>query len=54
MKNISEDSTEDSPATASETHVTVCDINQAMLDVGKAKAENLGFQHGQFYANRVI
>ena len=29
------------------THVTVCDINQAMLDVGKQRAEKLGFHTGK-------
>lgn len=29
-----------------ETHVTVCDINQAMLDVGKKKAEDNGITSG--------
>ena len=28
-------------------HVTVCDINQAMLDVGKKRAENMGLKSGK-------
>ncbi|KAI8783256.1 2-methoxy-6-polyprenyl-1,4-benzoquinol methylase, mitochondrial-like [Biomphalaria glabrata] len=28
------------------SHVTVCDINQAMLDVGKAKAKSMGYSSG--------
>ena len=28
------------------THVTVCDINQAMLDVGKKRAEDIGLRSG--------
>ena len=28
------------------SHVTVCDINQAMLDVGKKKSEQIGFSQG--------
>ena len=29
------------------THVTVCDINQAMLDVGKKRAERTGIHSGK-------
>lgn len=29
-----------------QTHVTICDINQAMLDVGKKKALEQGYQEG--------
>ena len=29
-----------------QSHVTVCDINQAMLDVGEKKAEELGYRTG--------
>lgn len=29
-----------------QSHITVCDINQAMLDVGRAKAEGLGYTSG--------
>ncbi|XP_067015777.2 2-methoxy-6-polyprenyl-1,4-benzoquinol methylase, mitochondrial isoform X3 [Anabrus simplex] len=34
-------------STDKESHVTVCDINQAMLDVGKARAERLGLSGSQ-------
>ena len=30
-----------------QTHVTVCDINQAMLDVGKKKADDMGITSGK-------
>ena len=30
-----------------QTHVTVCDINQAMLDVGKKKADDMGIRSGK-------
>ncbi|KAK3598335.1 hypothetical protein CHS0354_026593 [Potamilus streckersoni] len=32
--------------TGSESHVTVCDINQSMLDVGKMRAKENGIYHG--------
>ncbi|GFO26074.1 2-methoxy-6-polyprenyl-1,4-benzoquinol methylase, mitochondrial, partial [Plakobranchus ocellatus] len=28
-------------------HVTICDINQAMLDVGKKRAKALGYSSGE-------
>ena len=31
------------------THVTVCDINQAMLDVGKKRAQTTGLRSGRFF-----
>ena len=31
------------------SHVTVCDINQAMLDVGKERAKRLGHREGQLF-----
>ncbi|XP_070205601.1 2-methoxy-6-polyprenyl-1,4-benzoquinol methylase, mitochondrial-like isoform X2 [Littorina saxatilis] len=34
------------PGSRAATHVTVCDINQAMLDVGKQRADKLGFTSG--------
>lgn len=42
---------EDPSKAADETprsHVTVCDINQAMLEEGKKKADHLGFTSGSF------
>jgi len=36
----------DEHTAASRAHVTVCDINQAMLDVGKRKAQDLGIHKG--------
>ncbi|XP_064613372.1 ubiquinone/menaquinone biosynthesis C-methyltransferase UbiE-like [Liolophura sinensis] len=46
------DNTEDTPSWQSakqgrHTHVTICDINQAMLEVGKKKAMERGFQEGR-------
>ena len=35
-------------------HVTVCDINQAMLDVGKQRAAHLGFAKGKGYMIGII
>ena len=34
-------------AESKESHVTICDINQAMLDVGKRKADELGYRAGE-------
>lgn len=31
-----------------QNEITVCDINQAMLDVGKKRAKHLGIYQGQF------
>ena len=44
------DTESESPATASDGHVTVCDINQAMLDVGKNKAALHGRSEWQWGA----
>jgi len=46
LKNMKHSS--DSPVTDSDSHVTVCDINQAMLDVGKSKATSRGCGQSRF------
>lgn len=42
----SEGSCSDSGTAALETHVTVCDINQSMLEVGKSRAMEAGICSG--------
>ena len=39
--------TSDGEDQAKETHVTVCDINPAMLEVGKKRALELGYHKGK-------
>lgn len=42
-------SSDDEEASHMSHHVTVCDINQEMLDVGKQKAENYGIYSGLYF-----
>lgn len=51
--NLNEDDTSSSSSSDEEGHVkhhvTVCDINQEMLNVGKQRAENYGINTGKYF-----
>ena len=48
----SSSSSDDEEASHMTHHVTVCDINQEMLDVGKQKAESYGIYSGLYFNRR--